>query len=200
MSSRGRKHRSRRACRRAGTGRSIVTGATLAVLVTGTTRARGANNWNQWDDDALDGVTEGTTKVGLGVDYARVGPSDHTVRLAAEVEHLLKARWGVLGGVALPVAGEWVAPAWLGVRFHALPKFPLDPFVGLAGGVAWLAPDGLAPVAAPIAAARAGVAFHYFGLFFAQAEGGYDFVQYGREGVTLDLSGASFAGRLGVDF
>jgi hypothetical protein len=184
--------------------RSLVTGLALVLCATGTRTALAApaptNNWNQWDDDARDGVTEGTTKLGLGVDYAQVGSQDHTVRLALEVEHLLRNRWGVVGSLALPVAGEWVAPATLGLRFHFVPKFPLDPFLGVAGGVAWLAPDGIAAVGAPIASARAGLAFHYFGLFFAQVEGGYDFVQYGREGVTLDLGGAQFAGRLGVDF
>jgi hypothetical protein len=112
----------------------------------------------------------------------------------------LRDRWGLVGTLALPVGGQWVAPASLGVRFHFVPKFPLDPFVGVDGGVAWLAPDGLAATAAPIVSGRAGLAFHYFGLFFAQVEGGYDWVQYDREGVTIDLSGALFAGRLGVDF
>ena len=158
------------------------------------------NNWNQWNDSARDGVVQGMTKLALGVDYALVGSSEHTVRLALEIEHLLRNRWGITGTLALPVQGEWVAPAALGVRFHFLPKFPFDPFVGVGGGVAWLAPDSLLATAAPIAEARAGFAFHYFGFFFAQLEGGYDLVRYGREGVTLDLGGASFAGRLGVSF
>jgi hypothetical protein len=158
------------------------------------------NNWNQWDDDARDGVMEGTTKLSLGVDYARVGAADHTVRLAFELEHLLRDRWGIVGTVALPLDGAWVAPASLGLRFHFLPKFPLDPFVGVGGGVTWLAPSGLPAAAAPIAEARAGLAYYYFGFFFAQLEGGYDFVRYGRGGVEMDRGGASFAGRLGVDF
>lgn len=177
-----------------------------AVLGLGTSTARSAhadpaptNNWNQWDDDGRDGVTQGTTKLALGIDYAQVGSRGDTLRLALEVEHLLRDRWGLVGTLALPVGGEWVAPASLGVRFHLVPKFPLDPFLGLAGGVAWLAPDRVAPVAAPIGSARAGLAFHYLGLFFAQMEGGYDLVSYGREGVTIDLSGAIFAGRLGVE-
>ena len=66
--------------------------------------------------------------------------------------------------------------------------------------MAWLAPDGIAAIAAPIGSARAGLAFHYFGLFFAQVEGGYDFVEYAREGVTMNVGGALFTGRLGVDF
>jgi hypothetical protein len=180
-----------------------VTGLTLALCSIGTGTALAdpvTNNWNQWDDDARDGVTEGTTKAGIGVDYAQVGTQGHTVRIALEVEHLLRNRWGLVGTLALPVGGERVAPASLGVRFHFVPKFPLDPFVGVAGGVGWLAPDGIAGIAAPMGSARAGVAFHYFGLFFAQAEGGYDVAQYGREGVTLNLSGAVFAARLGVDF
>ena len=143
---------------------------------------------------------EGTTKLSLGADYALVGPSEHTVRIGLELEHLLRNRWGLVGELALPVAGQWVAPASLGIRFHFLPKFPLDPFVGLAGGVTWLAPDGLPSIAAPIAEARAGLAVYYFGLFFLQIEGGYDFVRYGRQGVELDVGGASFAGRLGVSF
>jgi hypothetical protein len=158
------------------------------------------NNWNQWDDDARDGVMEGMTRLSLGLDYAQVGSQEHTVRLAVELEHLLRSHWGVVGTLALPVAGEWVAPASLGLRFHFVPKFPLDPYVGLAGGVAWLAPDGIAAIVAPIGSARGGLAFHYLGFFFAQVEGGYDFVQYGREGVTLNLGGAIFSGRLGVDF
>jgi hypothetical protein len=143
---------------------------------------------------------EGTTKLALGADYALVGPSEHTVRLALELEELLRNRWGIVGTLALPIAGQWIAPASLGIRFHFLPKFPLDPFLGLSGGVAWLAPDSLPAIAAPIAEARAGVAFHYFGLLFVQLEGGYDFVHYGRGGVDLDVGGASFAARLGVYF
>jgi len=158
------------------------------------------NNWNQWDDDARDGVMEGESKLSMGVDYARTGASEHTARLALEVEHLLRNRWGVVGTLALPFDGAWVAPATLGLRFHFVPKFPLDPFVGVAGGVAWLAPHAIDATAAPLAEARAGVAFYYFGLFFAQVEGGYDFVRYGRGGVEMDASGASFAGRLGVYF
>lgn len=158
------------------------------------------NNWNQWDEDGRDGVVQGSTKVALGVDYALVGGSDHTVRLALELEHLLRNRWGLVGTVALPVAGTWVAPASLGVRFHILPKLPVDPFVGLGGGVAWLAPSGLPATAAPLAEARAGLAFYTLGFFFAQLEGGYDFVRYGRAGIEMDRGGASFAGRLGVYF
>jgi hypothetical protein len=161
------------------------------------------NNWNQWDDDARDGLMQGTTKLALGVDYTTytATPSEgHTVRLGLELEHLLRDHWGVVGSIALPVAGQWVAPASIGIRFHFVPKFPLDPYVSLAGGVAWLAPDSLPAIAAPIATARAGVALYYFGLFFAQVEGGYDVARYGREGVDVDLSGATFAGRLGVYF
>ncbi len=158
------------------------------------------NNWNQWDDAARAGVIQGTTKLGLGADYALVGASDHTVRVGVEVEHLLRDHWGVVGALALPVAGTWVAPASLGLRFHFLPKFPLDPFVGVAGGVGWLAPTGLPATAAPLAEARAGLTYYYFGLFFGQLEGGYDFVRYGRAGVEMDRGGASFAGRLGVEF
>jgi hypothetical protein len=158
------------------------------------------NNWNQWDDDGRDGVVQGSTKVALGVDYALVGSSDHTVRLALELEHLLRNRWGLVGTVALPVAGTWVAPASLGVRFHLLPKLPIDPFLGLGGGVAWLAPSGLRATAAPLGEARTGLAFYALGFFFAQLEGGYDFVRYGRAGVEMDRGGASFAGRLGVYF
>ena len=163
-------------------------------------RTKRTDNWNQWDDDARDGVMQGTTKLSLGADYALVGSTDHTVRLALEVEHLLRNRWGVVGTVALPLGGTWVAPASLGLRFHFLPKFPLDPFVGVAGGVAWVAPSGLPATAAPLAEARAGLAYYYFGLFFAEVEGGYDFVRYGRAGVEMDRGGASFAGRLGVCF
>ena len=183
----------------------VVIGGVVLGLGTATARSARAdpartNNWNQWDDDARDGVTQGTTKLALGIDYAQVGSRGDTVRLTLEVEHLLRDRWGLVGTLLLPVGGEWVAPASLGVRFHLVPKFPLNPFLGLAGGVAWLAPDGLAPIAAPIGSARGGVAFHYLGLFFAQVEGGYDFVSYGREEVTINLSGATFTGRLGVEF
>ncbi len=158
------------------------------------------NNWNQWDDDGRDGVMQGATKLALGADYAFVGSSEHTVRLALELEHLLRDRWGIVANVALPIQGAWIAPASLGVRFHFVPKFPLDPFIGVGGGVAWVAPDTLGGAASPLAQARAGVAFYYFGLFYVQVEGGYDFVQYARGGTEIDLSGASFAGRLGVYF
>lgn len=180
----------------------VAASVLLATSFAPEARAQGAktNNWNQWNDDARDGVVQGMTKLALGADYALVGPSEHTVRLSLEVEHLLRDRWGIVGDLALPLQGEWVAPATIGIRFHFIPKFPLDPFLGLAGGVAWLAPDTLASVAAPIAEARAGLAFHYFGLFFVQIEAGYDFVRYGRDGVTLDVGGASFSGRLGVSF
>jgi hypothetical protein len=158
------------------------------------------NNWNQWDDDARDGVMQGTTKLALGADYALVGSSDHSVRLALELEHLLRDRWGIVGNLALPLDGAWVAPASLGLRFHFVPKYPLDPFVGLGGGVAWLAPSRLAAAAAPLGEARAGLAYYYFGVLFAQIEGGYDFVRYGHGGVEMDRGGASFSGRLGVYF
>jgi hypothetical protein len=181
--------------------RTVVTLATLGALTAATTEGRAApNNWNQWDDDAASGVAQGTTRLGLGVDYALSGGSDHTVRLGFELEHMLRDHWGAVCAVALPVAGEWLAPLWVGLRLHVLPKQPFDPFLGAAGGVGWLAPDGLAAIAAPIATGRAGIAFHYFGLFFVQAEGGYDLAVYAREGVTMNVGGASFAGRLGVDF
>ncbi len=174
----------------------------LLALEAGSARAEPprTNNWNQWDDDARDGVVEGMTKLATGIDYARVGSSDHTLRLGFEFEHLLRRRWGLVGAVAIPMEGTWVAPATLGLRFHFVPKFPVDPFVGVAGGVAWLALPGLSAAAAPIAEARAGVAFYYFGLFFAQLAGGFDLVRYGRGGVERDASGASFDGRLGVYF
>ena len=178
--------------------------AVLAVLIGAAPVAHAdparTNNWNQWDDNGRDGVMEGETKLALGVDYARVGASDHTTRLALEIEHLLRNRWGVVGTAALPVEGTWLAPASLGLRFHFVPKFPLDPFVGVAGGVAWMAPHGLTATAAPLGEARAGLAYYYFGYFFVQLEGGYDFARYGRDGVELNRSGASFAGRLGVYF
>jgi hypothetical protein len=158
------------------------------------------NNWNQWDDNGHDGLMEGVTKLSWGVDYARVGASDHVTRLALEGEHLLRDRWGMVGTLAVPVGGTWVAPASLGLRFHFVPRFPLDPFVGVAGGVSWLAPHGLPAAAAPLGEARAGIAYYYFGFFFAQLEGGYDFVRYGRSGVETDRGGASFSGRLGVTF
>ena len=180
--------------------------ATLALFAATATTARAhadpvrTNNWNQWDDDARDGVVQGATKLSVGVDYALAGSTDHTVRLAIELEHLLRNRWGVVGDLALPVAGTWIAPATLGLRFHFLPKFPLDPFLGVAGGVAWVAPNGLQATASPIAEGRAGLAYYYFGLFFVQVEGGYDFVRYGRSGVEMDRGGPEFAGRLGVYF
>lgn len=158
------------------------------------------NHWNQWDDDGLDGVVEGTTMLGLGANYALSGSSEHTVRLVFEGEHLLRDRWGVVGSVGLPVDGAWIAPAELGLRFHLFPKFPIDPFVGIDGGIAWLRPPGLEDMAAPMVDLRAGAAAHYFGIFYAQVDGGYDLVRYGRGGVSIDRSGASFGGRLGVNF
>jgi hypothetical protein len=184
----------------------VFLGATAAMLAATTAEAdppAPTQNWNQWDDDARDGVMEGSTKLSLGVDYTSYtsAPSEgHTVRLALELEHLLRNRWGVVGTLGLPLQGNWIAPATLGLRFHFVPKFPVDPYLGLAGGVAWVAPDTLTAIAAPVASARAGIAFYYLGLFFAQLEGGYDVVRYGRGGVDLDLSGVTFAGRLGLAF
>ena len=190
-------------CFRAAKGR-FARGLALAVVGLSPAGAHAdparTNNWNQWDDDARDGIMQGATKLAVGADYARVGAADHTVRLALELEHLLRNHWGVVGTLGLPLGGAWVAPASVGLRFHFLPKQPLDPFLGIAGGVAWLAPSGLPPAAAPLGEARAGLAFYYFGLFFVQVEGGYDFVRYGRAGVEFDRGGASFAGRLGVYF
>ncbi|HEY2515187.1 MAG TPA: hypothetical protein VGI39_30180, partial [Polyangiaceae bacterium] len=85
-------------------------------------RAATDNHWNQWDDDGLDGVVQGTTLLGLGANYALAGSTDHTVRLALEGEHLLRDRWGVVGSLGLPVDGAWIAPAELGLRFHLFPK------------------------------------------------------------------------------
>jgi len=176
--------------------------ALLAVTCASTAPAaqRDHSYWNQWDDDGADGVAEGTTELALGVDYARVGSGDHTVRFAVEGEHLLRNRWGVVADVALPVGGAWVAPATLGLRLHVLPKNPFDPFVGVGGGVAWLRLPDLPDAAAPIVLARAGLAFHYLGFFFAQVSGGYDLVRYARAGAEIDRGGFVLDGRLGVGF
>jgi hypothetical protein len=171
----------------------------LFAAATRVSHAEPKSHWNQWDDDGLDGVVQGTTKLGLGADYGFAG-SDHTVRLAVEAEHLLRNRWGVAFGAGLPLGGLWVAPATLGLRLHALPKLPIDPFATISGGVAWLRLPGLPDTAAPLVAAHAGVDVFYFGLFFAQIDAGYDFVRYGRAGVTRDLAGGAFGGRLGVFF
>lgn len=181
----------------------VVAACVAGALVLVTEDARAApprtNNWNQWDDDASNGVSQGLTKLSLAFDYARAG-DDHALRLGGEFEHLLRDRWGLVGSFALPVAGTWVAPGTLGLRFHLLPKTPVDPFLGLSGGFAWLRPDGVAAELVPMVAARGGLALYVSGLFFVQAEGGYDFVRYSANGVAFDLGGAVITGRLGVYF
>lgn len=161
--------------------------------------ARAADNWNQWDEPAVSGVGRGATKLALGIDWAHV-PGGHSVRLGGDFEHLLADHWSLQGRVGIPLEGEWVAPAMLGIRFHVLPLHPFDPFLGAAGGVAWLRPTGRDARLDPVTSGAVGFTFHYFGLFFVEAEGRFDLVRYAASEGARDLSGVVIDGRTGVYF
>jgi len=170
-----------------------------AIALFATRDARATNNWNQWDEDAASGVSRGATKLALGVDWAHV-PDDHTLRFAVEGEHLLRDHWGIFGSAALPFEGPWVAPLLAGVRFHLLPKTPIDPFAGIAGGVAWMRIDGRDARVDPMVSAQVGAALYYFGLFFVQVEGRWDVARYSAAEGAIDRSGVVLDGKLGTYF
>jgi hypothetical protein len=171
----------------------------LGAIVSFAPAARAADDWNQWNAPAVSGVARGTTKIGWGVDWGHV-PGDHTLRLGFDGEHLLRDHWSVIARVGLPVGGAWVAPALVGLRVNALPRFPVDPFLGAAGGVAWIRPGGLDARVDPMASVEAGLTVHYWAFFFFEAGARYDLVRYAASTGASDLSGLVVEGRTGVFF
>jgi hypothetical protein len=157
------------------------------------------NNWNQWDEPAVSGIGRGTSKLSLGVDWGHV-PGSHALRLGFGFEHMLRDHWGLTAQTGLPIDGEWIAPLLLGVRFHALPKSPVDPFVGVSGGAAWMRPTGRDARVDPMASAQAGVTVYYFGLLFLELHARYDVARYAAAEGAVDRSGLALAGATGVFF
>lgn len=161
----------------------------------------GATSWNQLGEPARSGLSQGATT--LGVSLALVAPAElRTVRLGFSFEHLLRDRWGVVGGVAAPFAGVLFAPLQLGVRFHALARSPLDPYATVTGGVALTHPNGEEPTLEPFFGANAGLAFHYWGFAFLAADLGFEHATYSSaaSGRIRGLSTYVASLRTGVTF
>jgi hypothetical protein len=145
------------------------------------------------------GIAQGVTKLSLAFEYAGVG-SDHGWRVGGDFEHMLRNRWGLVGSLSLPVSGPWVVPATMGMRVHAAPGQAFDPFVGVAGGFAWLDPTNIPADIVPMLSMRLGATLFSRGIYFLQVDGGYDFVHYSHGGIGFDLSGAVVTGRTGFYF
>jgi len=179
-------------------------GAAAAILLLGFAPSRGqADSRPDSVDDASErprrGVAQGVTKLSLAVEYAGVG-SEHGWRVGGDFEHMLRNRWGLVGSMSLPVSGPWVLPATMGIRLHALPGETVDPFVGVAGGFAWVNPTNIPADVVPMLSMRLGVTLFSTGIYFLQADGGYDVVHYSHGGVGFDLSGIVVTGRTGFYF
>jgi hypothetical protein len=175
----------------------------LAAAATTAGSARGDGNgnenesWLQWGAPARSGVGQGATKIALGVDWA---PTNGTLRIDGQIEHMLRDHFGLIGRFGVPLTGDWIAPVLLGVRFHAPPLSPLSAFLGASAGIAWLHPAGQGGRVDPIVSGEAGLTFYYFGLFFFEAGGRYDFVRFAAPSGAIDFSGPVIEGSTGVYF
>ena len=92
----------------------------------------------------------------------------------------------------------WVPSLSIGPSFHFLPRAFLDPFVSLRGGLAWPFENGTAVQLSPFVAASAGVTVYYWGIFFAEVEGGYQLTALSQPTRSVDLGGAFVSLRFGL--
>jgi hypothetical protein len=145
------------------------------------------------------GVAQGVTTMSSAFEFAKTG-SGHGFRVGGEFEHMLRNRWGLVGSLSIPVSGPWVAPGTMGLRVHALPGHAVDPFLTFGGGFAWVNPTNVPADLVPMLAMRLGLSLYTTGIYFVQAEGGYDFVHYSHAGLGFDLSGLVATGRAGFYF
>jgi hypothetical protein len=175
-----------------------------AVFVGGPARAElpaEATSWNQLGEPARSGLAQGSTTVATHLALVEAG-GPRTLRLGFSFDHMLRDRWGVVGGVAAPFAGVLFAPVHLGVRFHALARSPIDPYATAYGGVALLHPEGEKATLEPVVGANLGLAYHYWGFAFLGVDFGLEHASYASvdSGRILGLTTYVMTWRSGVRF
>jgi hypothetical protein len=160
-----------------------------------------ASSWNQLGEAPASGIGRGSTTLSTHLSLVRPAGTT-TLRLGFSFEHLLRDRWGLVGGVAAPFGGVLFAPAHVGVRFHVLPRAPLDPYLGAYAGLAVVHPRGEVVTAEPFVGAHAGLALHYFGFGFLAFDGGLEHATYAStaSGTIRDLTTYVLTWRSGVSF
>lgn len=178
--------------------------AATIVLASGSARAElpsDATSWNQLGQTPASGISRGSTTLATNLSLVRPAGTT-TLRLGFSFEHLLRDRWGLVGGVAAPFGGVLFAPAHLGVRFHALPRAPLDPYLGVTAGLAIVHPEGEVVTAEPTVGAHAGLALHYVGFAFVAFDGGLEHATYASAAsrTVFDLTTYTLTWRSGVSF
>jgi hypothetical protein len=158
-------------------------------------------NWNQWDESIASGTAEGLLKLSIGASYVATTVSG-TWPLELVGESLVTDRIGLRGQLSLPLSSRadklWVPSLSIGPTFHFLPRTFLDPFVSLRGGLAWPFENGTAVQLSPFVAASAGVTVYYWGIFFAEVEGGYQLTALSQPTRSVDLGGAFVSLRFGL--
>ncbi|MBK8214025.1 MAG: hypothetical protein IPK71_09765 [Myxococcales bacterium] len=160
-----------------------------------------ATSWNQLGQTPASGLSRGSTTLATNLTLVRPAGTT-TLRLGFSFEHLLRDRWGLVGGVAAPFGGVLFAPAYAGVRFHVLPRSPLDPYLGVTAGLAIVHPKGEVVTAEPTVGAHAGLALHYVGFAFVAFDGGLEHATYASAAsrTIFDLTTYTLTWRTGVSF
>lgn len=147
--------------------------------------------WNQWEDSGASGVARGVLLLGTDVTFrlpSLPGTAPRTLFVGIQLDAglMVTDHFGVRTDFTLPIhdgAAQDVRliPATIGGALHALPKSPVDLYVGARGGLVLVRIGDGGNEIEPTVGVLGGIAFHYWGMFLVRAEVGYDLVRYGAQ-------------------
>jgi len=156
-------------------------------------------SWNQWEDSGASGVARGVLLLGTDVAFrlpSLPGTSPRTLFVGIQLEggYMVTDGFGLRTEVTFQVhdgatSDVRLIPATIGGVLHALPKSPIDLYLGARGGLALVHIGDGGDELEPTVGVLGGIAFHYWGMFLVSAEVGYDVLRYG----TQSLDGPCFA-------
>lgn len=154
---------------------------------------------NQQGADFNDGIQENNLKLGLG--WSMENQSAYRAQaIMGQFEFMLSDRFSVRGNAALPlstaVTDMKYYPFMMGGAVHLFPRFWFDLYLGADAGFVHIASPTLPASWSTRVTPVVGATLYYWGVFFLEAEAGYNILQYAKD-TAIDMSAPTYRVRLG---
>lgn len=154
---------------------------------------------NQAGSDSNDGIQENNLKLGLG--WSQENSSAYRAHaIMGQFEFMLSDRFSVRGNAALPLSTAITDmkyyPFMMGGAVHLFPRFWFDLYLGADAGFVHIASATLPASWSTRVTPVIGATLYYWGVFFLEAEAGYNILQYAKD-TAIDMSAPTYRVRMG---